>query len=67
MSYLARMPLSKMSGERRQDDRRERNHEPVLSLFEVFGRDERDAWRRLDRRIAIRREEDIKRRIALQE
>jgi len=67
MSYLARMPLAKMTAERRRDDRRERSSETVLSMFEVFGREERDAWRRLDRRIAIRREEDVRQRIAVQQ
>ena len=67
MSYLHRMPLGKMTGDRRQRDRRGRNGEQVLSLFEVFSRDERDAWRRIDRRIAIRREDDVRKRIAQQQ
>ncbi len=64
MSTSQPTPLARLIAERRQAERREPTDEPVLSLFEVFQRDERSIWRRLDRRIAIRRERDVQRRIA---
>jgi hypothetical protein len=64
MSNPPPTPLARLIAERRHAERRESTGEPVLSLFEVFQRDERSIWRRLDRRIAIRRERDVQRRIA---
>lgn len=50
--------------DRRQDQRRTSVAEEVLSVLEVFDPEERDQWRRQERRMAIRRERDVRARIA---
>jgi antitoxin (DNA-binding transcriptional repressor) of toxin-antitoxin stability system len=59
-------PVARLVPERRRQQRRQPSGEEVLSLFAVFQRDERSVWRRIDRRVAIRRAQDVRRRIAKQ-
>lgn len=66
MEHSTHTLLARLRTDRRQEDRRAHLGEETLSLFEAFERDEREAWRRLDRRIALRREADVRKRIAKQ-
>ena len=57
-------PIASLLPDRRQDQRRASVSEQVLSVLEVFDPREREQWRRQDRRMAIRRERDVRARIA---
>lgn len=58
--------LARVNGDRRGLDRRDSRAEPLLSTLQVFERAERNAFKRLDRRKALRRYADVRRRVARQ-
>ena len=66
MSTTPPYVLGRVTGERRGADRREASAEPLLSGLEVFDHAERNSFKRLDRRRALRRHVDVRRRIARQ-
>lgn len=66
MSIDAKQVLARVNGDRRGADRRDTVSEPVLSVLQVFEPAERNAFKRLERRKALRREDDVRRRVARQ-
>lgn len=58
--------LARVNGDRRGGDRRDAPAEPLLSTLQVFERAERNAFKRLNRRKALRRHADVRRRVASQ-
>ena len=64
MTTEPKQVLARVTGDRRDADRRELQDEQVLSSLEAFEREERNSFKRLDRRRALRRKIDIRRRIA---
>ncbi len=66
MSVDPKKVLARVTGDRRGVDRRDSPAETVLSTLQVFESAERNAFKRLDRRKALRREDDVRRRVARQ-
>ncbi|MFH2005539.1 MAG: hypothetical protein ABI333_03020 [bacterium] len=66
MSIEPKTVLARVTVDQRGADRREQQDEPVLSSLEVFEREERNSFKRLDRRRSLRRNVDVRRRIARQ-
>jgi len=66
MSNEPTRALARINSDRRGADRREAAAEPLLSTLQVFERAERNAFKRLDRRAALRRYDDVRRRVARQ-
>jgi hypothetical protein len=66
MSTEPKRVLGRVTGDRRDAERREPTTEPLLSSLQVFERAERNSFKRLDRRQALRRHADVRRRVASQ-
>ena len=66
MSPKRKKKLARVRVDRREADRRDPNAEPVLSSLTIFERHERAMWKSMERRLALRRYADIRRRIAAQ-
>jgi hypothetical protein len=66
MSTDPQKVLARVNGDPRDADRRETVGEQILSALEAFERPERNTFKRLDRRKALRRHDDVRRRIASQ-
>jgi hypothetical protein len=58
------VPLARMNGDRRWRSRRESQTEPILSTQHVFEQWERLVLKAMERRREMRRERDIKARLA---
>jgi hypothetical protein len=56
-------PLARMTADRRRH-RRRAHDVPVLAAQHVFQRDERAVLKALDRRRAVRRDDDVRERVA---
>jgi hypothetical protein len=66
VSRKRKKKLARVRIDRREADRRDPNEEATLSSLIIFERHERAMWRSLDRRLALRRQADVRRRIAAQ-
>lgn len=66
MSTDPKKVLARVNGDPRTAERREVAGEPLLSTLEAFERPERNTFKRLDRRKALRRHDDVRRRVASQ-
>ncbi len=56
--------IARVGHEQRQDTRRINNAQPVLATFHTFANWERDILKRMERRRTLRRQKDVKQRLA---